>query len=52
VEAAQPDAPGEVRRCASLGKDFDDAPPEKGHDIDAACGQLRLKTEIERGEVG
>jgi 23S rRNA (adenine2503-C2)-methyltransferase len=25
---------------------------EKGHDIDAACGQLRLKTEIEREHVG
>jgi 23S rRNA (adenine2503-C2)-methyltransferase len=24
---------------------------EKGHDIDAACGQLRLKTENERGEA-
>jgi 23S rRNA (adenine2503-C2)-methyltransferase len=23
---------------------------EKGHDIDAACGQLRLKTEREEGE--
>jgi len=25
---------------------------EKGHDIDAACGQLRLKTEKELGRVG
>jgi 23S rRNA (adenine2503-C2)-methyltransferase len=25
---------------------------EKGHDIDAACGQLRLKTEKERAAVG
>jgi len=25
---------------------------EKGHDIEAACGQLRLKTEKERGVVG
>lgn len=25
---------------------------EKGHDIDAACGQLRLRTERERHEVG
>jgi 23S rRNA (adenine2503-C2)-methyltransferase len=25
---------------------------EKGHDIDAACGQLRLKTERERGTAG
>ena len=24
---------------------------EKGHDIDAACGQLRLRTEKERGEL-
>jgi 23S rRNA (adenine2503-C2)-methyltransferase len=24
---------------------------EKGHDIDAACGQLRLKTEKERGQL-
>jgi len=24
---------------------------EKGHDIDAACGQLRLKTERERALV-
>ena len=25
---------------------------EKGHDIDAACGQLRLKTERERARDG
>jgi 23S rRNA (adenine2503-C2)-methyltransferase len=25
---------------------------EKGHDIDAACGQLRLKTEREIASVG
>ncbi|HNW41360.1 MAG TPA: 23S rRNA (adenine(2503)-C(2))-methyltransferase RlmN, partial [Opitutaceae bacterium] len=25
---------------------------EKGHDIDAACGQLRLKTERDRGALG
>lgn len=25
---------------------------EKGHDIDAACGQLRLQTERERGSLG
>jgi 23S rRNA (adenine2503-C2)-methyltransferase len=25
---------------------------EKGHDIDAACGQLRLKTERERARGG
>jgi 23S rRNA (adenine2503-C2)-methyltransferase len=24
---------------------------EKGHDIDAACGQLRLKTEQDRGQL-
>jgi adenine C2-methylase RlmN of 23S rRNA A2503 and tRNA A37 len=25
---------------------------EKGHDIDAACGQLRLKQETEEGIIG
>ncbi|HRI83443.1 MAG TPA: 23S rRNA (adenine(2503)-C(2))-methyltransferase RlmN, partial [Opitutaceae bacterium] len=25
---------------------------EKGHDIDAACGQLRLKTELDRAATG
>jgi len=48
VETPQPRPPAGIPGGFAGPRGVRDPPREKGHDIDAACGQLRLKTEQDR----